>query len=214
MTWDAWNRLVSVSDGTTPAASYAYDGLSRRTTTVTGGTTRRYYYTPQWQIVEERLGTATTAERQFVWGLWALDDLLLRDYGAQRMCGMHDYFNCTAIVDTTGTVRERYGHSAFGQPIFMTAAFGSLTASAYGWETLFANYRLDGETGFYQVRYRYLHSGLGRWLSRDPLYEPGFELRKQSAPRTDKINLCLYASNDPIRSELPISRTLVLTTIL
>jgi YD repeat-containing protein len=91
LSWDAWNRLVSVSDGTTPVASYAYDGLSRRTTKVTGATTRHYYYTPRWQIVEERLGTATTAERQFVWGLRAFDDLLLRDYGAQRMYAMHDY---------------------------------------------------------------------------------------------------------------------------
>jgi hypothetical protein len=30
------------------------------------------------------------------------------------------------------------------------------------------------------VRYRYYHPGLGRWLARDPLYEPGFALREQS----------------------------------
>ena len=27
---------------------------------------RHYYYTPGWQCVEERVGTSTTAERQFV----------------------------------------------------------------------------------------------------------------------------------------------------
>ncbi|NBR88282.1 MAG: hypothetical protein EBT61_22845, partial [Verrucomicrobia bacterium] len=33
----------------------------------------------------------------------------------------------------------------------------------------FDAYRWDAETGFYQVRYRYLHPTLGRWVSRDLL---------------------------------------------
>jgi RHS repeat-associated protein len=32
-----------------------------------------------------------------------------------------------------------------------------------------ARIRLDADTGFYQVRNRYLHPGLGRWLTRDPI---------------------------------------------
>ncbi|NBR88211.1 MAG: RHS repeat-associated core domain-containing protein, partial [Proteobacteria bacterium] len=35
----------------------------------------------------------------------------------------------------------------------------------------FDAYRWDAETGFYQVRYRYLHPNLGRWISRDPIFE-------------------------------------------
>jgi RHS repeat-associated protein len=123
--------------------------------------------------VEERVGGSGSADRQFVWGLRALDDLVLRDYGSQRMYAMHDYFNCTAIADTTGTVQERYGYNGFGQANFMTSSFGSVSGSSYGWETLFANYRWDSETGLYQVRYRYQHPGLGRWLSRDPIAERG-----------------------------------------
>ena len=98
-----------------------------------------------------------------------MDDLVLRDYGTQRLYAMHDYFNCTAIVDTSGVVQERYGYNGFGQVRFMTAGFGSLSGSSYGWETLFANYRSDSETGFYQIRYRYFHPNLGRWLTRDPI---------------------------------------------
>jgi RHS repeat-associated protein len=55
----------------------------------------------------------------------------------------------------------------------MTPAFGS-SSSSYDWETLFDSYRWDSESGFYQVRYRYLHPTLGRWITRDPLFEPGF----------------------------------------
>jgi len=191
LAYDAWNRLVTVSTPasssssssassssslsaaimlpTTLLATYAYDGLSRRTTKVTAGTTRHYFYTPQWQIVEERVGTATTPDRQFLWGLRGPDDLILRDNGTTRLYAMHDYFNCTAIVNTSGVVQERYGYNGFGQVRFMTPTFGPRTISSYTWETLFANYRWDGETGFYQVRYRYLHPNLGRWLTRDPL---------------------------------------------
>ena len=113
---------------------------------------------------------------------------------------MHDYFNCTAIVDTTGAVQERYGYNGFGQVRFMTAGFGSLTGSSYGWESLFANYRWDGETGFYQVRYRYYHPGLGRWLTRNPLYEPGFELMDEI-----QLNPRKWSSRDQIE-ELVVRR--------
>jgi len=192
LTWDAWNRLVKVASGAGTVAACAYDGLSRRTTKVISGVTRDYYYTPQWQIVEERVGGSGSADRQFVWGLRAYDDLVLRDYGSQRMHAMHDYFNCTAIADTTGTVQERYGYNGFGQANFMTAGFGSLSGSSYGWETLFANYRWDDETGLYQVRYRYQHPGLGRWLSRDPISTTGGK------------NLYEYVRNNPVRSHDPL----------
>jgi len=124
-----------------------------------------------------------------------MDDLVLRDCGMQRLYAMHDYFNCTAIADATGTVLERYGYNGFGQARFMTPSFGIQTGSSYGWETLFTNYRSDSETGFYQIRYRYKHHGLGRWLTRDPLHEPGFGLRDRMRlntgskwPSTERID--------------------------
>ena len=42
-----------------------------------------------------------------------------------------------------------------------------VSTSSKEWETLFDCYRYDSETGLYQVRYRYLHPNLGKWLSRD-----------------------------------------------
>jgi RHS repeat-associated protein len=90
---------------------------------------------------------------------------------------MHDYFNCTAVVSTSGVVQERYGYNGFGQVRFVGRSFGNLANTSFGWETLFANYRWDEETWLYQVRYRYFHPNLGRWLSRDPLGEPGFASR-------------------------------------
>ena len=102
-------------NGASTVATYAYDGLSRRATKTVEGETRHFFYTPQWQIVEERVGGSGGADRQFVWGLRGLDDLVLRDCGTQRLYAMHDYFNCTAIVSTSGVVQERYGYNGFGQ---------------------------------------------------------------------------------------------------
>ena len=184
LTYDAWNRLVKVMSGMTTVAVYAYDGKDRRTTKTTSSV-RHYYYCVKWQIMEERVGSGTSFDRQFVWGLRYVDDLILRDRTSERLYAFHDYFSCTAVADTTGTVQERYGYNGFGQPRVMTPTFGSRSSSSYDWETLFDAYRWDSETGLYQVRYRYLHPTLGRWLSRDPLYEPGFTLRDQK--RLDAI---------------------------
>ncbi len=69
--YDAWNRLVSIKNGTTKISEHVYDarGYRIRKDTYTSGTlteTRHYYYTPGWQCVEERVGTTTTLERQLV----------------------------------------------------------------------------------------------------------------------------------------------------
>ena len=42
--YDAWNRLVSVSSGTTVLATYSYDGFNRRVTETAGGQTTAFYY--------------------------------------------------------------------------------------------------------------------------------------------------------------------------
>jgi RHS repeat-associated protein len=186
LTYDAWQRLVKVKSGSTTVATYAYDGQNRRVTKTTGTTLRHYYYSSQWQILEERLNTTTSADHQFVWGLMALDNLILRDRGSERFYSLQDVFSCTAIADTAGIVQERYGYNAFGLSRVMDASFNVISASSYDWETRYDNYRFDSESNFYQVRNRYLHPTLGRWLTRDPIgYEGG-------------INLYAFSTNSPV----------------
>ena len=172
--WDAWNRLVEVKKGSVGVASYAYDGLTRRTQQSAADVNRHYYYSDQWKVVEEQLGTATTPERQFVWRGCNEDKLILRDTplaAVSRLYALDDGKNVTAACDASGSVQERYGYRGFGTPVFMDATFGSRTASGYTWETLYCGYRYDSDSELYQVRYRYLHFQIGRWLSRDPLGE-------------------------------------------
>ena len=142
--YDAWNRLVSVSDGANTVSQNVYDarGYRIRKDTYTSGTlteTRHYYYTPGWQCVEERTGTLTTLERQFVWGLRYIDDLVMRDRSTanngvinERRYAMQDgNWNTVAICDITGFVSERFAYSAYGTPVFMTGALGTESGTQY-----------------------------------------------------------------------------------
>jgi RHS repeat-associated protein len=169
-TYDAWNRLVSLS-GT---ASYRYDGLNRRITKTVGSDTRDYFYSSGWQSLEEWLGG--TLDRQFVWGLRYIDDLVLRDRlnsdGSlvDRYYALQDAnWNVTAICSDEGTIAERYRYSPYGVPTFLNASFSTKDASSYDWETLYAGYRWETDCGLYQVRWRWLAAILGIWTTVDPL---------------------------------------------
>jgi RHS repeat-associated protein len=181
-TYDAWNRLVKLTSGSNTVAEYQYDGAKRRVISkkYSAGVlseTRHHYYTEAWQAIEERLGSSTDAERQFVFGKRYVDDLVLRDRDAngdgsldERLYGMQDpNWNVTAIANSSGTVQERYGYAAYGMPSFMTAAFGSRASSSYAWEQLFAGYRWDSISGLFEVRNRGYAPDLGTWIQRDPI---------------------------------------------
>ncbi len=104
----------------------------------------------------------------------------------ERLYALHDFFNTTGVVNTSGTVLERYGYDAYGISRVMDANFGSRANSSYVWEARYGAYHWDGETGLYHVRNRFLHPKLGRWIARDPVeYQNG-------------INLYEYAYDNPM----------------
>ncbi len=91
-----------------------------------------------------------------------------------RWCyALHDYYNVTAITDTSGDVQERYGYTAFGESRFMEVDYTPETGSEHVWDILYKAQQRDTETGFYNYGYRYYLPQLGRWPSRDPIQERG-----------------------------------------
>jgi len=167
--YDAWNRIVSIWVGGLAVGIYRFDGLNRRASKLVSGVLRDIYYSTAWQAIEERLGGSTTPDRQFVWGLRYIDDLVLRDRGAERLFGIRDpNWNLTAIADVTGAIQERYRYTAYGLPTVLTPTFAVRGASSFSWETLFGGYRWDAETSTCHARNRWLNNPFGCWLSRDP----------------------------------------------
>jgi len=79
-------------------------------------------------------------------------------------------YNVTGLIDTSGTVRERYVYDPYGKVTIYNGDWTSTVswANSKQNEVLYCGYRWDPETGPSQVRYRPLHPTLGRWTSRDP----------------------------------------------
>ncbi len=180
--WDGWDRLVEVKDSVgAVVAAYAYDGLTRRITKTIGAVVTHFYYNDQWKVVEERKDSSTDADRQYAWGIQFRNDLILRDRDTtgngtldERLYATHDALgNCTAILNTSGAVQERYGYSAFGVRRIMQADFGARANSSFAWDFAFQGEFLDDETGYINYGYRMYLPYIGRWINRDPLEEEG-----------------------------------------
>ena len=190
-TYDAWNRLVKVADSGGTVAEYRYDGLNRRTEKIAGGTTRHDYFSDQWQTLEERTGSSTSADRQFVWGQRYVDDLVLRDRTSERLYALQDaLFNVVALTSNTGAVQERFAYQPYGQSESLDPDFSTYTGTDLNWEYRFTGRELDFESGLQINRNRYLHLQLGRWITRDPI---GYLFKD--------VSLSAYVRNSPTRRQ-------------
>jgi RHS repeat-associated protein len=68
-----------------------------------------------------------------------------------------------------GSRPERYVYDPYGKVTIYDGTWtNTRSASSYDNAILYCGYYGDSETGLYDVRNRYLHPTLGRWLSRDP----------------------------------------------
>jgi RHS repeat-associated protein len=188
--YDAWNRMTSISSGGSVVATYQYDGRGRRIVKVTTATseTRHFYYTDRWQGVEERVGSSTTMDKQHVWGIRYVDELVCRDDATPaRLYACQDAnFNLTAITDTSGNVVERYAFDPYGSRAIMNASWSVISISTYGWTNGHQGLTYDEESGLIFNNARYLNPILGCFLQRDWLeYLAGanlYEYERSSAP--------------------------------
>jgi hypothetical protein len=168
--------------GETVIARYEYDALNRRTKEFINADTdddfdsfRHFYYTFGWQLLETRLSESENdepediqPEYQYVWSMRYIDAPVLRDKNTdddgecddERLFFTNDAnMNVTALLDTDGTVLERYAYTPYGKPSFFDASWNPRGASAYDNAILYCGYYYDSETGLYHVR----HRPLCRW---------------------------------------------------
>ena len=80
-------------------------------------------------------------------------------------------YDTTALVNTSGTVVERYTYSAYGVVTVLDASGTPVpgNTSAYGWQYLFQGGRLDSVTGNVQFAARDYDPTTGVWTQADPL---------------------------------------------
>ncbi|MCY2963532.1 MAG: hypothetical protein NT069_07770, partial [Planctomycetota bacterium] len=183
-TYDAWNRLVKLVDVPTlqTVQENSYDGRTFRVVRksyIAGvlSETRQLFFSTGWQVVEERVGAATAAERQFVWGLRYIDDLVVRDRdttggGTLNEClyASHDAnWNVTGTFSSDATVIERFSLTPYGYPAAMTSVFIPLPSSAVKWTNFLGCHFYDADIGIYHARSRSYGPGTNGTIFSAPL---------------------------------------------
>jgi len=152
--------------------------------------------TRRWQLIEERLDTSSDADRQGVWGLRYIDDLILRDRDTtepangeldERLYALADTtWNVVGITGATGSVKVRVAYQPFGSVQYLDSSWSNTSASACEWVHLFKCVQCDYLAGVVYFRNRNYSPVCGRWMNPDPL-----------GPHSDSANLYLAFLNRP-----------------
>ncbi len=180
--YDAQNRLVSGTDGTT-TFQFHYDARNRCVSRVINGESRYLTY-DGWSLLEDRDNAGRLTAKHLHGG--SVDEVLATvTSGGARYLHQDGLGNVVALTDGSGSVLERVRYDAYGQPEHLTAAGAVVAASPTGNRFLFTGREWFPELGLQDNRHRYYHPGVGRWLSRDPLEEEG------------GLNLYGYVGNSP-----------------
>jgi RHS repeat-associated protein len=220
-TWDAENRLLSMTSlSTAPSGSqlqlaFTYDYMGRRILklvstnngTYVGEYTNKYAY-DGWNCLAI-LNPSLVLSNSFLWG----SDLSGSLQGAGGVGGLIkvSYYgaamtNCFVAYDGNGNVSAlvnaansvtvaNYDYGPFGEVIRLSGPMAKL--NPFRFSTKFD----DDESDFLYYGRRYYNPSTGRWLSKDPLGEPGFEAMRQVEPEDFFAigpNRYLFVQNDPL----------------
>ena len=199
--YDLKGNLTSAAGWT-----YDYDAQNRLTTMQGPGMTITMTYDPLNRIVTRQVNGTVT---QNVWDGWNLIEEHRPDWSIQR-CYLHGanqnemvaafhgnvhtnhwYWqdgraNTSHITGDPGNLLERYTYDLSGAPKFYDEWGGERAASVYDTRFLFAGSPYLPDTGIYDMRNRFYHMALNRFLQTDPI---GF--------KGDPLNLYRYCHNDP-----------------
>ena len=182
--YDAWNRLVKVTDASdVELGAYEYDGLGRRIVRTDKAADPDVvydsYYNEAWQELEVRKDSDTDPLEQFVWHPYYIDALAVRYYDgdtdgasvAEEYLTQDANMNVTALLDSAGAVQERYEYRVYGELVVLDADFSADADGKSDVENAYTytGRRFDPESGLYYYRARYYHGTLGRFLARDPI---------------------------------------------
>ena len=219
--YDAWNRLISVTNsGGTLLARYGYDGLNRRiteqvaTAAIPDAATaaiRDLFYSAAWQVLEERVRTGgvipATSDTRYVWSPVYVDAMVLRDRNAdgnsgtgpggleERVYALQDgNWNTTALIVGAGVPGKVTGEVI---QRFAYTPYGEVNRLTPGW--------MEQITPP-QVNWQYLFQGLkfteatGLYYVRNRDYSPslGRFIGVDPIGYKDGMNLYLFAGSNPV----------------
>jgi RHS repeat-associated protein len=229
-TYDDENRLTEVAtnyaaiqepEGGVPAllvsnpwnSDLVYDGLGRlrkRLEYVNGilQTTTLYLY-DGWRVIQERdvndnptvsytRGADLSGSLE---GAGGIGGLLARSSGySSGNWTSHAYYhadgngNITCLINASQSVVASYRYDPYGNTLSQSGTLA--VANVYR----FSSKEIHTNSLMYYYGYRFYDPGLQRWINRDPLGEPGFELIRRHPPlgQPGEPNSYLFVANDPL----------------
>ncbi len=172
-TWDARNRMESVSAGT-DTWTFQYDGQNRRISESKNGNPVREWVWHGTRVIEERLPNGSK-HRFWTGGIEILDNTHTQT--GKRLL-LHDHLGSTRVVvdGITGTVTARYDHAPWGQR--------TIISGSEDWGAGYTGHWWH-ESGLSLAVYRPYDPRTGRWPSRDPIGERSFEIPRQILLQSD-----------------------------
>jgi RHS repeat-associated protein len=162
--YDARNRLAAVTNGSTTAATYQYNGLGERVLKTVAGATTRFVYDDYDQLQAE---AAATTSKDYLW----LDDLPVGVIDTTSGIGALSY----VVADHLNTPRRVV--NASGATIWYWAWIGnpfgeqspSATGYTYTYNLRYPGQYYDTESALNYNIHRDYDPGTGRYLQVDPI---------------------------------------------
>lgn len=199
--YDAENRLKTANVNGV-VTNYFYDGLGRRVKKVVDGVTTRFIYDHEGKLIAEYTGdpVPSTPTKEYVYGsngLLAVIEPNNPDPNQAIKYLTPDHLNTPRVVtDVQGNIISRHDYYPFGQEIAPNIGNRTTIEGYSGMDSVrqkFTGYEKDEETGLDFAQARYFNSGLGRFMSVDPLGKS----EKLEDPQT--WNRYSYVLNNPLR---------------
>ncbi|MCT4642643.1 MAG: hypothetical protein N4A33_10155 [Bacteriovoracaceae bacterium] len=206
--YNSENQLTSIEEYTNNSLikthSYFYDAVGRRYKkeitdhiNTSNSYERKYIYDNQ-EILSE-LDEDDNTLAVYTHSMLRTDDVLAVDVKDTKIASLGSYFftkdaigSISEIVDSSGSLIQRYVYSSFGKVLKIADSAGSditsnpLIKTSYG----FTNREHD-ESGLMYFRARYMMNEIGRFMQEDPV--SGRLINPSSV-----VNLYLYALNNSI----------------
>jgi len=190
---------------------YLYNAPTNLLLLVAGWTsqlTNEYLY-DGWRVIQERDGsnvplvsyTRGNDLSGTLEGAGGIGGLLARSSGySSGNWTSHAYYhadgngNITCLINASQSVVARYRYDPFGNTLSQSGTLA--VANVYR----FSSKEIHTNSLMYYYGYRFYDPGLQRWINRDPLGEPGFELIRRHPPlgQPGEPNSYLFVANDPL----------------
>jgi RHS repeat-associated protein len=180
--WDFENRLTSVTlPGTSGSVSFKYDPFGRRIYKSSSSGTSVFTYGGD-NLIEETSSIGTVIAR-YSQGLKIDEPVAMLRSSATSYYNADGLGSITSLANSSGTLAQTYTFDSFGK---QTAAAGSLTNPFQ-----YTARESDSETGMYFYRARNYDTGMGRFISEDPIQSNG------------GLNFYVYVRNNPSNRKDP-----------